>query len=172
MSGVLHGAVAASAWTFRFRYFILDVDDVRGTDFSGGKHFQLAEFTLRAGESNITGGTYRSWNGSFTGNSASNTGYPGSAGEEADKAADGNTTTKYNDSRTVGTNGAGIWIDLGAGQIVTSYTWKTGNDETGRDMTAWKLYGSNDNTTWTLLSTVTGFTPTTSRQASAGSWSL
>lgn len=155
-----------------WRYIILDVSDVRGTDFTGVKHFQLAEFTLRAtGGSKITGGTFRSWNGSFTGNSASNTGYS-SAGEEADKADDGNTMTKYNDNRTVGTSGVGIWIDLGATTPVTSYEWTTANDEDGRDMTAWNLYGSNDNTNWTPLSAVAGFSPTKSRYTIAGTWSL
>lgn len=154
-----------------FRYFILDVDDVAGNDDSSQKRWQVADFDLLVGGARVTGATYKSWNGSTAGNTSSNTEY-GFGVEVAANAGDSSTSTKYLDSRYVTGGLVGLWMDTATPKPVGGYRWYTANDFTNRDMTAWKLYGSLDNSAWTLLSTVTGFTPTTSRLALAGTWTV
>ncbi|MCE9585253.1 hypothetical protein K8Q94_01355 [Candidatus Nomurabacteria bacterium] len=46
-----------------------------------------------------------------------------------------------------------VVIDTGVGHSIlfNGYRFKTGNDEIGRDPISWKLYGSMDGNTWTLL---------------------
>lgn len=153
------------------RYFILDVDNVNGNDDSTQKRWQVADFDLLVGGARVTGATYKSWNGSMTGNTTSNTEY-GVGVEVAANAGDGSTSTKYLDSRYVTGGSAGLWVDAATPKPVGSYRWYTANDFTQRDMTDWKLYGSLDNTAWSLLSTVTGFAPTTTRLALAGTWTI
>ena len=154
-----------------FRYFILDVDDVAGNDESNQKRWQVADFDLLVGGARVTGATYKSWNGSMTGNTTSNTEY-GNTGETSANAGDGSTATKCLDTRNTTGGLVGLWVDTTTPKAVSGYRWYTANDFTNRDMTAWKLYGSVDNTNWTLLSTVTSFSPTTTRLALAGTWAL
>jgi hypothetical protein len=70
-------------------------------------------------------------------------------GEDASKAFDGNPNTKYLNFDKFN---AGVTIKLNAGRVVTGFTLTTANDFPGRDPTSYKLYGSNDGTTWTLIS--------------------
>jgi hypothetical protein len=70
-------------------------------------------------------------------------------GEDASKAFDGNPNTKYLNFDNFN---AGVTVKLNAGRVVTGFTLTTANDFPGRDPTSYKLYGSNDGTTWTLIS--------------------
>jgi hypothetical protein len=42
-------------------------------------------------------------------------------------------------------------VQLNTGRAVTGFTVTTANDFSGRDPTSYKLYGSNDGSTWTLI---------------------
>ena len=68
--------------------------------------------------------------------------------EGADNAFDGNIGTKYlNFDKT----NAGVTIELNQGRVVNSFTVTTANDFSGRDPTSYKLYGSNNGNSWTLI---------------------
>jgi hypothetical protein len=70
------------------------------------------------------------------------------AGEGAANAFDNNPYTKY---LNFDKYNAGVTVKLNEGRIVTGFTLTTANDFPGRDPTSYKLYGSNNGTTWTLI---------------------
>lgn len=70
------------------------------------------------------------------------------SGEGPNNAFDNNPNTKY---LNFDKKNAGVTIQLNSGRIVTGFTVTTANDFSGRDPTSYKLYGSNDGTTWTLI---------------------
>jgi len=69
-------------------------------------------------------------------------------GEGAANAFDNNPYTKY---LNFDKYNAGVTVKLNAGRVVTGFTLTTANDFPGRDPTSYKLYGSNNGTTWTLI---------------------
>ncbi|WP_440962304.1 GH92 family glycosyl hydrolase [Paenibacillus nitricinens] len=71
--------------------------------------------------------------------------------ETKDKLIDGTETTKWLTRTSTG------WIKfkLQAADTITKYALTSANDANGRDPKDWKLYGSNDDATWTLLDTRT-----------------
>ena len=70
------------------------------------------------------------------------------AGEGANNAFDNNPNTKY---LNFDKKNAGVTVQLNTGRVVTGFTVTTANDFSGRDPTSYKLYGSNDGVTWTLI---------------------
>ena len=70
------------------------------------------------------------------------------AGEGADNAFDGNSSTKY---LNFDKKNAGVTVKLSQGRVVQKFTLTTANDFPGRDPTSYKLYGSNDGVNWTLV---------------------
>jgi hypothetical protein len=70
------------------------------------------------------------------------------AGEGPNNAFDNNVGTKY---LNFDKKNAGVTVQLNAGRAVTGFTITTANDFSGRDPTSYKLYGSNDGSTWTLI---------------------
>jgi hypothetical protein len=68
--------------------------------------------------------------------------------EGPNNAFDNNTGTKY---LNFDKKNAGVTIQLNTGRAVTGFTVTTANDFSGRDPTSYKLYGSNDGSTWTLI---------------------
>ena len=70
-------------------------------------------------------------------------------GEGAENAFDGDPNTKY---LNFDKYNAGVTIKLSSGRVVKGFTLTTANDFPGRDPTSYKLYGSNNGTTWTLIS--------------------
>lgn len=69
-------------------------------------------------------------------------------GEGPNNAFDNNPNTKY---LNFDKKNAGVTVQLNAGRVVTGFTVTTANDFSGRDPTSYKLYGSNDGSTWTLI---------------------
>lgn len=63
-------------------------------------------------------------------------------------AFDNNVGTKY---LNFDKKNAGVTVQLNTGRAVTGFTVTTANDFSGRDPTSYKLYGSNDGSTWTLI---------------------
>jgi len=70
------------------------------------------------------------------------------AGEGPNNAFDNSSSTKY---LNFDKKNAGVTIQLNSGRVVTGFTITTANDFSGRDPTSYKLYGSNDGTTWVLI---------------------
>jgi hypothetical protein len=68
--------------------------------------------------------------------------------EGAANAFDNNPYTKY---LNFDKYNAGVTVKLNTGRVVTGFTLTTANDFPGRDPTSYKLYGSNNGTTWTLI---------------------
>jgi hypothetical protein len=64
-------------------------------------------------------------------------------------AFDGNPNTKY---LNFDKQNAGVTVQLNSGRVVTKFTITTANDAVERDPTSYKLYGSNDGSTWVLIS--------------------
>ena len=69
-------------------------------------------------------------------------------GEGPNNAFDNNPYSKY---LNFDKKNAGVTIQLTSGRVVTHFTVTTANDFSGRDPTSYKLYGSNDGSTWTLI---------------------
>ncbi|NCZ64078.1 MAG: hypothetical protein EBY62_09860, partial [Cellvibrionales bacterium] len=59
-----------------------------------------------------------------------------------------------------------VWIqyDMGTGKVVTDYTIEKGGNQDTRAAKDWTLQGSNDNSSWTTIDTVTGQTGWTNWQ--------
>jgi len=76
------------------------------------------------------------------------TSYNSPSGEGAANAFDGNVNTKY---LNFDKKNAGVTVKLSQGRVVQKFTITTANDFSGRDPTSYKLYGSNDGVTWTLI---------------------
>jgi len=68
--------------------------------------------------------------------------------ETAGMAFDGNVGTKY---LNFDKQNAGVTIKLSQGRVVQKFTLTTANDAPERDPASYKLYGSNDGVTWTLI---------------------
>jgi hypothetical protein len=68
--------------------------------------------------------------------------------EGPNNAFDNNPNTKY---LNFDKKNAGVTVQLNTGRAVTGFTVTTANDFSGRDPTSYKLYGSNDGSTWTLI---------------------
>jgi len=163
MGGITTALIGSFAGIGPRRYFILQPIAVR----SSGQYLQLSEFNIMNGATRISPATYSNWNLSFSpaGSLADTPTSP--ANETPALANDGNVNTKWLDFRGAG---GGLLIDLGSQQTSTGYQWYTANDSNGRDLSSWKVWSSNDLTTWRLMSDVSGFSATTTRLAFAGSW--
>jgi hypothetical protein len=68
--------------------------------------------------------------------------------EGPSNAFDNNPNTKY---LNFDKQNAGVTVQLNAGRVVNSFKLTTANDAVERDPTSYKLYGSNDGSTWTLI---------------------
>lgn len=102
---------------------------------------------LAAGETAAPAGpTYVNLNSTITTVYPTSTNTP--AGEEAVKAVDGSSSTKYLnfDKET-----AGFTVKLSTGRVVKALQFTTANDFELRDPTKFTLYGSNDGVTWTVI---------------------
>ena len=73
------------------------------------------------------------------------------SGETAEKAFDGNTSTKF---CTLDSLPVQIEWKMKEAVIIKKYSIATANDEARRNPKEWKLYGSNDGNKWTIISDV------------------
>ena len=93
-----------------------------------------------------TGPTYTNLNSTITVVYPTSTNTP--VDEEATKAVDGSSSTKYlNFDRET----AGFTVKLGTGRVVRALQFTTANDFELRDPAKFTLYGSNDGVTWTVI---------------------
>ena len=100
--------------------------------------------------------------------------------QDSSKATDGNYSTKWLDfafapGNTSATSGDSVLIiDTGVDNSIrfNGYKWVTGDDHTERDPVSWRLYGSNDGSTWDLLDVRNNQTITDSRTAETSVYTL
>jgi hypothetical protein len=69
--------------------------------------------------------------------------------EGPNNAFDNNPNTKY---LNFDKQNAGVTVKLNQGRVVQKFTITTANDAVERDPTSYKLYGSNDGSSWVLIS--------------------
>jgi lysophospholipase L1-like esterase len=120
-----------------YTYFRLLINENNGGDNLSINEWQMFGFD-NDNENAITRN-----GGKITGNNA------GMANESVDKLSDGRMDTKY-----CVINGSMPWRINYASKTaakVTKYTLTSANDASERDPMAWKLFGSTNNKTWTLL---------------------
>jgi hypothetical protein len=123
------------------------------------------EWALQANAAAVDGGVYQfrvyKYLETFdaeltTGGTASALGENG-PNETAAKAFDDSASTKW-----LHFTGSATWLkyDLGSGvtKLVTKYALTSANDDDTRDPKNWELQGSNDNSAWTTVDTVTNET--------------
>ena len=84
-------------------------------------------------------------------------------GEQAINLKDGSFWTKFLDLN-FDSGGTEVLFEFPSSIAFNGYRWATANDEDSRDPKNWIIYGSNDNTNWITLDTVTNFNSTTDRQ--------
>jgi hypothetical protein len=109
---------------------------------------QLSEFALLNGATRLTGMTA----------TATNNNSP--IGQEPDKAADNNLTTKW---LSFNKTASELVYNFGSPVTTTGYRWATANDSPDRDPVSWTVYGSTNGTSWTALDARSNFAGTTSR---------
>ncbi len=90
--------------------------------------------------------------------------------EEPSKLYDNSTATKALDFNIKSTNVSVFLYTFSTAQTFTGYRWATADDASERDPITWTVEGSNNNSTWTVLHTVTNFSPTATRQTYVGPW--
>jgi len=82
--------------------------------------------------------------------------------EQAINLKDGSVFTKFLDLNFI-SGGTEILFEFPSAIAFNGYRWATANDSDNRDPKDWIMYGSNDNTNWTILDTVTNFISSTDR---------
>jgi hypothetical protein len=90
-------------------------------------------------------------------------GHTSPSGEQVINLKDGILSTKFLDLNFE-SGGTEVLFEFVSAIAFNGYRWATGNDEDSRDPKNWIIYGSNDNTNWVTLHTVTNFNSTTDRQ--------
>ena len=92
------------------------------------------------------------------------------AGELPANLYDNNLTTKALDFNIKTLNVSIFLYTFSTAQTFTGYRWATANDSDDRDPITWTVEGSNNNSTWTTLHTVTNYAPTATRNTYVGPW--
>ena len=90
-------------------------------------------------------------------------GHTSPSSEQAINLKDGSFWTKFLDLN-FDSGGTEVLFEFPSSIAFNGYRWATANDEDSRDPKNWIIYGSNDNTNWVTLHTVTNFNSTTNRQ--------
>lgn len=163
---------AGSQTPVAYKYFRFKIEGRKGND---NGMVQIAELKLYSGDTDITQEKIQQYYDSSTVN-VDGAKYPDN--EAPYKLVDGNIDTKWLDRRLKdGSSPASldaVWlaVEFSEPKQVTKYEWFTANDADARDPAAWRLQGSNDNSTWVDLDVQSGFSATTVRQTSAGVWMI
>ncbi len=165
---IITGAVIQGSTILGFvyyRYYRWEISNVRGGPTGSSSSYpQASEFVFR----------FNSINQSMSGVTVTNPGGSNPASETPPKLVDGNTGTKFLDLNTLSSRNTIVIFDFGSGNTkrFNGYNWATANDVTSRDPRTWTISGSNDNSNWTVLHTVTDFFATASRNTYNIGWSF
>lgn len=138
-----------------YRYYRFSPTAVRGPSLDGT---QISEFAFLNGSTRLTGATVTSPN-------------TPKLGEEASKAGDGSTATKWYTVDHPPTPTA-LLFDFGAPVAADGYQWATANDMPSRDPISWVVEGSNDNAAWVTLDAQNNYPVTTTRLTYLPNFSL
>ncbi len=140
-----------------YLYYRWRITNVR--DFATANSVQASEFVFQnAGSDTRPTAT------------VTNPGGSNPAGETPDKLYDNSTATKALDFNIKSLNYSIFLYTFSTAQKFTGYRWATANDSTERDPITWTVEGSNDNSNWTVLHTVTNYAPTATRNTYVGPW--
>jgi hypothetical protein len=134
-----------------YKYYKWHITAIR--DIGIQAYTQLSEFTflLDGVDTDMSGVTISLLNGHTSPN-----------GENAINLKDGSLVSKFLDYN-FNDGGTELLFEFPTAIIFNGYKWGTGNDSDWRDPKSWTLYGSNDNTNWDVLDTVTDFMATVDR---------
>ncbi len=127
--------------------------------FSSANSVQASEFVFQNAGSDVRPAA-----------TVTNPGGSNPAGETPDKLYDNSLSTKALDFNIKSTNVSIFLYTFSTAQTFTGYRWATANDSIERDPITWTVEGSNNNSTWTTLHTVTNYNPSTTRQVYVGPW--
>ena len=127
-----------------FRYYKLEILDTR----VNGNGVQISEFVFISGgtDNPMTGVTMSNPNGASSNLSGTTGAY---------KIIDKSLASKWYDIQASGY--PVLIFDFGTKKLFDGYKWGTGDDNINRDPRSWKIYGSNDNTSFTLLHEVNDY---------------
>jgi hypothetical protein len=148
-----------------YRYLRWVMTQTKGADNIGFGAIQASELVL------LYNGATVSWGPSASATNPDGANVPS---ELATKLIDYNINTKWCDN-TYGTTSFGtssIYIDNVDPIFFNSYYYVTGSDAAYRDPVSWTLAVSNDNSTWTVLSTQSNVVITDDRYASTQTFSI
>jgi hypothetical protein len=98
----------------------------------------------------------------------------GGSSEDVRRLISGNLDEKWYATTMNPSTGTPVFatIDLVNARNFTGYQWATANDATDRDPSDWTIEGSNDNTNWTVVHTVTGYSATSARNTWQAVWNF
>jgi hypothetical protein len=133
------------------RYFRFTPTKLRND--AAANSIQLAEFEMIKNGIRLTGAT------------ASNPGGNSPGGESPAQGVDNNPGSKWLDF-----NKKALVLDYGTVVNADGYRFATANDGEERDPVSWKVEGSNDNTTWTLLDEKFDYATPNARQTYTGNF--
>jgi gliding motility-associated-like protein len=145
-----------------YKYARVIFSDVR--NFSSSNSIQVSEWRWLSGISTI----------SQVNTTVTNPGGSNPSGEAPSNIYDGNTSTKWLDFNIKSSNRTSTleFEFPGQGFDITGYSWTTANDGSERDPKSWKVFLSTNGADWTEVDNVTGFDATSSRFATAGTWTI
>jgi len=124
-----------------YRYIKWEITEARSSSST-----QVAEFILTYNQSNIL--------------------YPygtiisSSGGLNPSNLIDSSTSTKFTSSSLP----VSLTIDLLSSLDITGYKWTTADDDNTQDPKSWIIYGSNDNSNWTEIDSITDYIAPTDRE--------
>jgi hypothetical protein len=133
-----------------YQYYKLHITGIRNNE-DGFMQFSEFVFLLNGSNQNMSGATISLLDGHVSPN-----------GEEVANLIDGDTATKFLDLN-FNSDGTQIVFEFPSAISFNGYKWSTGFDADWRDPKDWILYGSNDNTNWVTLDSITNFQSTTQR---------
>jgi hypothetical protein len=126
-------------------------------NFASANSVQASEFVFQSGGSDIRPTA-----------TVTNPGGNNPSGEQPSNLYDNNTATKALDFNIKTLNVSIFLFTFSTAQTFTGYRWATANDSTERDPITWTVETSTNNSTWTVLHTVTNNSTTTSRGTYVG----
>jgi hypothetical protein len=151
--------------THGYTFYKWEITGVKG---SGGSGVQAAGFDFLA-----SNGQPVAWPSNLQPGYPVNPGGSNPSGEDPGKLVDNNIFAKWYDFASFSGSASGLSVVIfmfTSAQAFGGYQWATANDVPSRDPSTWTLSGSDDGTSWTVLSSVQGFYATDNRYTLQAPW--